>query len=261
MIPERLAPETPEWDLFEAEHRQRYEFFASKCRGLRVLDVACGVGYGTRLLAEHGAASVTGVDISPEAIAIARTRFAHQSVEYVQGDATNLAPLGKTFDAAVSFETIEHLADPAALIRAVHRVIAPGGFFACSTPNRNFAHKGGPNPYHLCEWSHAEFLEAFGRHFEIAEQYHQSPSPAYIRHLDLLRELGAIHKQMRFSVAFRFEGVVRRILGKEPLNGHPLPESLWRIAPGDYPIEPLTQPSPNHNVFLLAGRARQPQDV
>ncbi len=256
MIAERLVPGTPEWDVFEAEHRQRYEFFAQRCRGLRVLDVACGVGYGSQLLAERGAASVTGVDISPEAIAIARAQFAHPNVEYVQGNATQLAGLGKAFDVAVSFETVEHLPDPEALIREVRGVLVPGGFFACSTPNRDAGRKGHANPFHLREWSFDEFRDAFNRYFEIGEQYHQSASPAYLRHLELLGEIGSIQKQLRFSVAFRVETVLRRMLGKQPLNGHHLPESLWRITPGDYVIEPVTEPSPHHNTFLLSGRAR-----
>ena len=256
MIPERLIPGTTEWEVLEAEHRQRYEFFAARCRGLRVLDIACGVGYGSQLLAEQGAASVTGVDISPEAIECARSQFAHPAVEFICGDARDLAGFGRQFDAAVSFETIEHLPDPEALLREVHGVLAPGGFFVCSTPNRDYYRKGEPNPYHLCEWSYDEFDHAFDQRFEIDGRYHQSPSAAYLRHLDLLTELGGIHKQLRFSVAFRMEEALRKMLGKQPLNGHRLPDSLWRIAPGDYVIEPISQPSSRHVTFILSGRVR-----
>src|SRR5271169_120805 len=90
MIPERLVPGTVEWEVLEAEHRQRYEYFADRCKGLRVLDVACGVGYGSQWLAQRGAASVTGVDISAEAIECARKQFAHPNVEFLTGDATSL---------------------------------------------------------------------------------------------------------------------------------------------------------------------------
>ncbi len=257
MIPERIVPGTAEWELLEEEHRQRYEFFAPHCKGLRILDLACGTGYGSRLLAQLGAASVTGVDISAEALECARTHFAHPAVEFVQCDAANIRTLGKQFDAAVSFETIEHLANPEMLLREVHGLLRPGAFFVCSTPNRDFERKSStPNPYHLCEWSYAEFDSAFARYFEIEGRFHQSPSPAYVRHLQLLSELEGIQKKMRFSVAFRIEEKLRRALGKEALNGHHLAQSLWKITPGDYVIEPITQPSPRHGVFLMAGRTK-----
>ena len=62
-VPERLVPGTLAWDLYEVEHRQRYEFFSPQCRGLKVLDAACGVGYGTQILREQGAVFVAGIDL------------------------------------------------------------------------------------------------------------------------------------------------------------------------------------------------------
>jgi ubiquinone/menaquinone biosynthesis C-methylase UbiE len=258
MIPERLVPGTVEWEVLEAEHRQRYDYFADRCKGLRVLDVACGVGYGSQLLAQRGAAAVTGMDISADAIACARKQFAHPHVEFITGDATSLVGIGRPFDAAVSFETIEHLSDPESLLREVRRVLTPAGFFACSTPNRDYARRSGPpNPYHLCEWSYAEFETAFARHFEIEGRFHQSPAPAYLRHLELLSEIEGIQKKLRFSVAFRAEAALRRLLGKEQLNGYHLAETLWRITPGDCVIEPIEQPSLSHAAFILTGRPRR----
>lgn len=256
MIPERLVPGTLEWEVLETEHRQRYEFFAPRCHGLRVLDAACGVGYGSRLLAERGAASVTAIDISAEAIECAQKQFPHPKVEFIAADATRLSGMGREYDAAVSFETIEHLDDPESLIREVRRSLAPGGFFVCSTPNREYERRGASNPYHLCEWSYQEFHAAFSRYFEIEGCFHQSPSPAYLRHLELLSEIEGIQKKLRFSLAFRMETALRRALGKEQLNGYHLAETLWKITPGDYIIEPIAQPCSRHVTFILTGRAR-----
>jgi ubiquinone/menaquinone biosynthesis C-methylase UbiE len=257
MTPERLVPGTVEWEVLEAEHRQRYEFFAARAKGLRVLDVACGVGYGSQMLAACGAASVTGVDISAEAIESARKHFAHPSVEFIACDASGLARLGREFDMAVSFETVEHLAEPEVLLREVQRVLTPGGCFVCSTPNRDYERRSGTrNPYHLCEWTYDEFHDAFSQYFEIEGKFHQSPSAAYLRHLELLSEIEGIQKKLRFSVAFRVESALRRALGKEQLNGYHLAETLWRITPGDYLIEPIVQPSRRHVTFILAGRQR-----
>ena len=261
MIPERLTPGTIEWQVLEAEHRQRYEYFSPQYRGLSVLDIACGVGYGSQVLAQRGAAQVTGVDISKEAVEYARTHFSHANVKFLGGDATHLGQLGKCFDAAVSFETIEHLSNPADLIREVHGVLKPGGLFVCSTPNRDYRRRGAAkNPYHMCEWSYQQFHDGFSRYFAMESQYHQSPSPVYLRHLELLSELSGIHKQLRFSLAFRTEAMLRRAFGKEPVNGHSLPEALWRITPGDYVIEPVSEPSADHLVYIFVGRARNLAD-
>jgi SAM-dependent methyltransferase len=227
MIPERLVPETSTWETFEIEHQERYKFFAAGCKNLRVLDVACGVGYGSQLLALHGATSVTGVDISLDAIECARTRFTHPNVQFIEMDVGSLATLNREFDAVLSFETIEYLIAPESLIREVRDVLTPGGLFVCSTPNRDYEHRlSVANPYHLCEWNDEEFHAAFSRYFEIDGQFHQSPSPAYLRHLEMLSVIESIQKKLRLSVAFRLEAALRRTLGKQDLNGYGLAESL-----------------------------------
>src|SRR5258708_30443469 len=68
-VPERLVPGTLAWDLYQVEHKQRYEWALDYCQGKRVLDVACGTAYGSTILAQSGAAHVVGVDMSAEAIA------------------------------------------------------------------------------------------------------------------------------------------------------------------------------------------------
>src|SRR5579885_3597845 len=191
MVPERLIPGTPEWETFYHEHEQRYRFFAERFVGLDVLDAACGVGYGTALIARSGAKSVVGIDIDSQTVAYAREHFAHPRVSYAEASAEQLSQLEQSFDLVVSFETIEHLREPARFLSEVRRVLRPGGLFICSTPNRDFAGKEAKNanPFHLSEMSFAEFSAAFAEQFHIEEQYHQSHSEAFLRHVQMVEEL------------------------------------------------------------------------
>jgi SAM-dependent methyltransferase len=124
----------------------------SICNGKRVLDVACGDGYGAYLLAQWGAANVTAIDISSDAIAAARARYRAQNVTYQEGDVCRLeelVPPNCRFDLICSFETIEHLVDPKAFLASLGRVRAVGGSIAISAPNDHILPEGVTNPYHL----------------------------------------------------------------------------------------------------------------
>jgi ubiquinone/menaquinone biosynthesis C-methylase UbiE len=144
-----------------AEHISRYAFAAPLCAGKRVLDVACGEGYGTFILAGEGAAEVVGVDIAEDAIAVARQRFARDRVEFLAGDALHLpAVLGQRapFDVIVSFETIEHLSDPDRFLNGIRRMLVPGGVIILSCPNDALERaNGNTNPFHLRAYTFDEF--------------------------------------------------------------------------------------------------------
>jgi ubiquinone/menaquinone biosynthesis C-methylase UbiE len=260
-VPERLVPGTLNWTLYQYEHFQRYEFFAPRVRGLRVLDAACGMGYGSRILADAGAELVVGTDIAPEAVAYASQHFARPNTRFVTGDAERLSLPDHSFDLAISFETIEHVPHPNAFLHEVHRVLKPGGTFVCSTPNRDFCPSGDiqrvPNPYHLSEMSFDEFRAAFSTYFTIEETYHQSHSSAFDRHIELLREFDRMLKPLRFSKALALENVARRALGREQLTvARPLARELSRAVPGDFVIEPIAAASDAHLTFMFVGRAK-----
>src|SRR5687768_2236578 len=96
----------------EREHFERYKHAAPYVRGLRVLDLACGSGYGSHHLATSGAQSVLGADISSEAVEFARSHFVRDNLRFEVGDAQNLTIVDDaSMDAVISFETIEHLPD------------------------------------------------------------------------------------------------------------------------------------------------------
>jgi SAM-dependent methyltransferase len=254
MIPERLMPGTPEWRLYIPEHLQRYEFFAPECAGKSVLDAACGVGYGSRALAEAGAASVLGVDLSEDALDVGRRQFAHPSVEFARRDVAGLEGLGP-FGMVVSFETIEHVPEPELFIRAVRRVIADDGLFVCSTPNKDYhSPSTEPNLYHLSSIGFAEFAALFGKYFRIERQFHQSHSVNYLRQMALMKELERLRKQVAFSRILRFENWIRKALGRSYPNDHATADLMAEGAPGDYYIAPLQKPSDEPVTYILAGR-------
>lgn len=105
---DRLAADLATLEL----HIQRYEFASDALTGSRVLDMACGCGYGSALLAErHPDKQITGIDIDPEAIAYAQANYQRPNLRYQCANAETFAD-SSGFDSIVSLETIEHLPDP-----------------------------------------------------------------------------------------------------------------------------------------------------
>jgi 2-polyprenyl-3-methyl-5-hydroxy-6-metoxy-1,4-benzoquinol methylase len=144
-----------------AEHVCRYVFAAQAARGRRVLDIACGEGYGSAMLAEAGAASVLGVDVAQAAIDAAAARFVHPALAFRAGDAESLpAMLGQEplFDLVVSFETIEHVAEVGPFLEGLRRVLAPEGMLMISAPNEITADGTSANPFHRRAYTLDSFL-------------------------------------------------------------------------------------------------------
>ncbi len=168
---ERLIPEKHQGALFYLEHLVRYRFAATYAPGRRVLDVACGTGYGAAMLADAGAASVCGVDISAEALSHARSHYARETVRWIEADARKLPFPDGDFDLISCFETIEHVAAPAEVLDELRRVLSPGGLLLVSTPNA--AVSSGENPFHLHEMTPDAFaseLRARFGHVLVAPQ-------------------------------------------------------------------------------------------
>jgi hypothetical protein len=171
---ERLTTETT--GQVEIEHLHRYFFARSLSRGLDVLDVASGEGYGTALLAQV-AKSVVGVEIDAETVKHATAAYSTSNIEFRQGDARRIPCADASFDMVVSFETLEHFYEHDQFIAEVHRVLRPGGTLIVSSPERDvYSPAGGtPNPYHVHELTHAEFNTLMRSNFKHVSLYAQRP--------------------------------------------------------------------------------------
>jgi SAM-dependent methyltransferase len=159
----------------ELEHVHRYAFACRYTAGKRVLDAACGEGYGSALLAQ-AATTVAGVDIDGATLAHAAERYrAVSNLAFHQASAAALPFADASFDAIVSFETIEHLpaVDQPKMLAEFARVLAPNGLLILSAPNRvEYSDKRGyANPFHCHEHDRAEVDALLAAHF-VARRYH-----------------------------------------------------------------------------------------
>ena len=153
---ERFVP--TEEGKIQLEHYHRYAVVRDLVAGKRVLDVACGEGYGSSMLAEV-AVAVTGVDISSEAVLHAEATYVKPNLTYLEGSATALPFADASFEVVVSFETIEHLAGQAEMVSELRRVLRPEGILIISSPNRPVysEESGEHNEFHVKELDFAEF--------------------------------------------------------------------------------------------------------
>lgn len=156
------------------EHYARYAFAREFCAGQRVLDCACGEGFGAALLAPV-AAEVTAVDLSGAAIAHAQARYPHPRLRFVQGNALQLPFADASFDRIVSFETLEHLVEHEALLAEFDRVLAPEGILLISTPDKRvYSDQAGyRNEFHPRELYADEFAALLASRFTASEVYGQ----------------------------------------------------------------------------------------
>lgn len=164
---ERLVPGAVD-PVLELEHRQRYQWVLQLAQGKRVLDAACGEGYGSDMLAAV-ASAVVAVDVSQPAVEQAKERYRRPNLSFVASSVTSLPLADQSVDLVVSFETIEHIgqADQRLFLEETRRVLAPGGVLVISTPDRvNYSERRNyHNEYHVHEFSREEFSQFLAEWF------------------------------------------------------------------------------------------------
>jgi SAM-dependent methyltransferase len=167
---ERMVPETTLPSVFW-EHVFRYAFACQRARGLAVLDIASGEGYGSNALSRI-ASRVVGVDISVDAVEYARAKY---NLDFRVGSAEKIPIESASVDAVVSFETIEHVPNPKLFLMEVCRILKPNGIFILSTPNKDIYHRDQElNQFHCSEMTLNELLGLLAESFQVAELFGQT---------------------------------------------------------------------------------------
>src|SRR3954452_3007589 len=163
---ERTLPDVPEENYWFQRHLVVYEWIRRRIGGLRVVDMACGEGYGSDGVL-RSAASVVGVDANPDAHAHAKARYTRPGLRF---ERDMIQTFAEPCDAVVFLQTIEHVEDPGELLEHFKRI---SGLAYISTPNvLTLAPEGAErsgNPWHVHEYHAQEFRELLGRHFAHVE--------------------------------------------------------------------------------------------
>jgi 2-polyprenyl-3-methyl-5-hydroxy-6-metoxy-1,4-benzoquinol methylase len=172
IIPKQMKPNNG----MLLEHLARYYFATPYIQG-RVLDIACGTGYGCHMVAKvckREVAEIIGVDNDAETVLYAHREYNHQKVTYLLGDAEDphLPDKLGAFDTILSFETIEHLNNDQLFMDSLYRMLKPGGTLVLSSPFGRGRGKPTSEPFHVHQLTSEQFEELFIR-FTHVDIYYQ----------------------------------------------------------------------------------------
>ncbi|MGB2712393.1 MAG: class I SAM-dependent methyltransferase [Conexibacter sp.] len=200
---ERTLPDVPEENYWYRRHLAVYEWIGARVAGQRVLDMACGEGYGSEVLS-RAAASVVGVDANPEAHEHARLRYVRQNLRF---ERDLVETFGEECDAVVFLQTIEHVQNPGEILEHFKSMLAPGGVVYVSTPNLLTLAPAGAeksdNPWHVREYRAGEFRALCAAHFgevELLGLHHARKLAVHAAALKLGWD--AVHKRLRLTKPF-----------------------------------------------------------
>ena len=178
---ERFLPDECKGEM-AIEHYQRYQFAKYLVENKTVLDVACGEGYGSSLLAEN-ASKVVGMDIDKLVIAKANEKYGNSKLSFVEGNITQIPFEDNAFDVIISYETIEHVSEKIQKIflSEIVRVLKQDGLLVMSTPNKAIYTDlvGGKNKFHIKEFYVEEFEDFLCKEFRNIEVFGQFPDTGY----------------------------------------------------------------------------------
>lgn len=211
------------YEQIEKDHIDRYVLAFNYVAGKKVLDIACGIGKGSYMMATEGKASeVTGGDLSSDAVRYARHRNPNGNVQYKVQDALKLE-WENEFDVVVSFETIEHVPDVDLFLKKIKQALKGDGLFLVSTPISSSDLDTRPdNPYHVQEWGFESFQRKLSHFFAVEEVYLQLYDPV------------PVQKREGFLDKIR-----RRLVGASPAAHSPKTGSRIEKYSNQYPVNEI----------------------
>lgn len=170
---ERMIPEHNLGTQLYQDHIERYQMACEYAKGKVIVDVACGSGYGSKMLAEAGAQKVIGIDSDPQTILYAKERFKDPVIEFRVGDCRKMKRIipSHSADMVVSFETIEHIRETDKFVKEVKRILKKDGLWFVSTPN--FDVYKSQSQFHPKMFTEAEFKKVLQNHFDCQAYYYQ----------------------------------------------------------------------------------------
>lgn len=169
---ERFIPEYfDKSDPMTLVHVHHYLFSLPFVKNKKVLDIACGEGYGTDILSEN-ATSIIGVDIDKETIENAKKKYIKNNISFYVGSVEKINEPDESTDVIVSFETIEHVdrKKQHKFLKEAYRILKHGGLFIVSTPDKDICGEGH-NEFHIDEMNKAGFEKLLKKFFNSVEIY------------------------------------------------------------------------------------------
>lgn len=167
IVPQSNACEPNFASRMYQEHIARYLFAAQLTRGKSVIDIGCGVGYGSQRLAQLGAKSVYAFDLSDDAVQHAKLHYSHPKLKFEVGNAETFSVKSK-FDVAVCFELIEHVRHADKVLERIKLALKPDGVLIMSTPR---ALERFRTHFHEHEFSYEEYHQLIANYFPNVDFY------------------------------------------------------------------------------------------